>query len=260
MGFYDFSKKAACSEQGTFLSSQTSFSLYFVGSDVRNIGNVFALIQAQAMFSCACSTYSLKPGQKPGRITLKGVCPAMLAKSAFSLLLCLAILLLASCGYNGSAPTITGASQAATATPPITPGATVTANATAHTTPGASSGRVSVHISASAYRINETITVTVNNATAQTISFADHQSNCSIVLLQRQVGSSWESVGICKLMTLTRFLSMGAGKSSTVSLRPLGAWQTGNYRVAFTYSLGSIGATSTRSPATISYSPMFQVH
>lgn len=182
----------------------------------------------------------------------------MLAKSGIALPLCLCILLLAGCGYNGntSNTSTNTAAQPATATAPVTPAAT----ATPRTTPGASSAGVSVRSSASTYHPNETIVITITNATAQPISFADHQTNCSIVLLQHRDGTSWKSIALCKLMTLTRFLSLAAGHSSTISLKASATWQKGDYRAAFTYSMGSLETAGTRRPATISYSPIFQVN
>lgn len=191
---------------------------------------------------------------------LKGVYSVMLAKSGIALPLCLCILLLAGCGYNGktSNSSTNTAAQPATATAPITPAATATA--TPRITPGTSSTGVSVRSSASTYHPNETIVITITNATTQPISFADHQTNCSIVLLQHRDGTSWKSVALCKLMTLTRFLSLAAGHSSTISLKASDTWQKGDYRAAFTYSMGSLETAGTRRPATISYSPIFQVN
>ncbi len=182
----------------------------------------------------------------------------MSGKFALTLLLCLSLLLLAGCGYNGTATTSTGSPATVTAVTAITPGATTTAAAvTPSTTPNAHSGNVTVQLSASGYHAHEAITVTISNGTAQTISFADHQSNCTVVLLQRQNTANWDSVNLCKLMTLTRLLSLNAGKSTTAILQASGTtWQTGTYRVAFGYSAGPDGSSG---PATVAYSSVFQV-
>lgn len=169
------------------------------------------------------------------------------------LLLCLGLLLLAGCGYNGNA-TSTGSGLPGTATvvSRVTPGATSTPTTT--TGPLSTSGHVSVQLSTTGYHIHDPITVTITNGTSQSIGFADHQSDCTIVLLQRQNTASWTPIGICRLMTLTRFLSLDAGKSTTVSLRaPATGWQTGSYRVLFSYG-GTHGNGNAASSA------VFQIH
>jgi len=173
----------------------------------------------------------------------------MRTKLALSCLLCLGILLLAGCGYNGTAtPTTAGSSTTVTAVTPgaITPSATTAATVAPS---GSRSGHVTMKISASSYHSNDTIVVTITNGTSQPISFADHQSNCTIVLLQRQDGPSWQQIGQCRLMIATRFLSLDAGKSETVSLKaPTTLWQKGTYRVTFTYGVAVL------------YSSLFQIN
>lgn len=178
----------------------------------------------------------------------------MPGKLAFTFLLGLSILLLAGCGYNGTV-TSSGSTATVTAVSAITPGA---ATASSSPVPGSHSGSVTVQISASHYHTQDTIGVTISNGTSQTISFADHQSNCTMVLLQHQNAANWEPVNICKLMTLTRFLSLKAGQSTTATLRTAGtAWQTGEYRVAFSYSAGADGQPGSSG---VAYSPVFQVN
>ncbi len=176
-------------------------------------------------------------------------------------LLGLGLVLLAGCGYNGKATPSTGDAATATAVPSITPGATATAATTA--TPAAtqpsSAGGVTVQLSASGYHAHDTIVVTVTNGTSQTIAFPDHQSNCTVVLLQNQSATNWESVSICKEMILTRILTLGAGKSQSVSLHAPGTgWQTGTYRVTFSYGVGA-DAEVNRSPMADVSSPVFQI-
>ncbi|MGH2478982.1 MAG: hypothetical protein ACRDHW_04935 [Ktedonobacteraceae bacterium] len=178
--------------------------------------------------------------------------------NVFLPLLCLGLVLLAGCGYNGNATTSTGNSATATSVPRVTPATSPTATVMPTGTHASGSGGVSVHLSASGYHAHDTIVVTITNGTSQTISFADHQSNCTIVLLQRQNATTWEPVSLCKLMILTRILSMDAGKSQTVSLHaPASGWQTGMYRVSFSYNGG---ASASRSPVAAASSPVFQVN
>lgn len=174
-------------------------------------------------------------------------------KFALISLLCLSILLLAGCGYNGTVPTSTGSSVTVTAISAITPGPTGGTTPSPSTGPSSHSGEVTVQTSAASYHAQDSIVITISNGTSQTISFADHQSNCTIVLLQHQHATNWDSINPCRLMTLTRFLSLDAGKSTTVTLRTsVTAWQTGTYRVAFSYNTG-------QGSGTVAYSAIFQI-
>jgi outer membrane lipopolysaccharide assembly protein LptE/RlpB len=175
-------------------------------------------------------------------------------KFALILLLSLSILLLAGCGYNGTVRTLTGGTVAVPATSTTSSGTTTTSPST---TPNLHTSGVTVRVSASGYHVHDTIMVTISNNTSQTISFADHQSNCTIVLLQHQNAANWGQVNLCKLMTLTRFLSLKAGQSTTATLHASGTdWQTGTYRVAFSYVMGADGHQGSTG---VVYSPIFQV-
>lgn len=158
-------------------------------------------------------------------------------------------LFLAGCGYNGISTT--GASSTATgsaATPtgvvrltPGGPGATSTATASPRGTAGQG---VAVRASASLYRPGQTIVVTIFNHSAHPIFFANHQTNCTVVLLQVQTGSLWQPVALCKLMIVTRWLSLGAGNSLSVALKPGQAgWTAGTYRIAFRYASNAPAAS-----------------
>lgn len=174
------------------------------------------------------------------------------------LLLCLGLVLLAGCGYNGNTPASTGNSVTATTASSATPGTTATATAaTPAATRAPGSGGVTVQLSASGYHAHGTIVVTITNGTSQTIAFPDHQSNCTIVLLQRQSATGWQPVSICREMILTRILTLGAGKSQSVSLHASDSgWQTGTYRVTFGYGAG---ANANAAHGLAVSSPVFQV-
>src|SRR5581483_530309 len=150
-------------------------------------------------------------------------------------------LFLTSCGYNGvvttgSSPTTTSVAATPTVVTRLTPGgpgATFTPSPPAQGTPGQS---VTVQTSASFYQPGETILVTISNQTAQTILFANHQTDCTVVLLQVQTGSSWQSIAPCKLMIVTRLFPLNAGQHMSVSLKPSpSTWSSGTYRIAFRY-------------------------
>ncbi len=187
----------------------------------------------------------------------------MRAKRTLFLLLALG-LFLAGCGYNGVTTTTTGASPSTTGvagTPtvvtrltPVPPGATSTSTTPPQGTPGQG---VIVQISASRYGPHDTIMVTIFNHTTQTIFFPNHQTDCTVVLLQLQAGSTWQSIAPCKLMIVTKLFSLDASKSLSLSLRPAPAgWSPGTYRVAFHY-----GSKTPVSPAASLnvFSPLFQV-
>lgn len=99
--------------------------------------------------------------------------------------------------------------------------------------------------------------VTVSNHTAQTIFFPNHQTNCTIVLLQRQVGSTWASVAVCKEMIVTIIQTLNGEKSLTISLKAgLTPWPAGSYRVAFHYMTQANRGVNAAQDV---FSPLFQV-
>jgi hypothetical protein len=173
--------------------------------------------------------------------------------------LCLGLLLLAGCGYSGTVstpaqntPTL---APTATAVPRITPGTHPTATPSPAHIPVPGSGQVVVQLSALTYRPGASIGITILNRTSQRIVFSDHQSECSVVLLQHQTALSWEPVALCKLMIVTRLHELAAGASQTVSLMAP-VQPAGTYRVVFSYN----GGTSlNRGSLQVSYSPQFQV-
>ena len=165
------------------MPAQTSLSLDSVWLSAVNIQNATNVFVVQIDF-----------------LRWKGVSHTM-RMNMFLPLLCLGLVLLAGCGYNGNATTSTGNSVTATTVPRVTPATTPTATVMPTGTPASGSGGVFVHLSASGYHAHDTIVVTITNGTSQTISFADHQSNCTIVLLQHQNATTWEPVSLCKLMT-----------------------------------------------------------
>jgi len=177
----------------------------------------------------------------------KGRNLVMDAKRTFFLLLTVG-LLLAGCGYNGVFTT-TGA-------PPATTGSAATPTGIADPGPGSpaatstaltpSGQGVLAQMSAALYHPGQAMVVHILNHTAHTIVFANHQTNCTVVLLQMQTGSLWQSVAVCKLMTVTKLFSLGAGKSLSVTLTPApSAWSAGPYRIAFRYASASPAGSGT---------------
>ena len=183
----------------------------------------------------------------------------MRMKISLLLSLCLGVVLLAGCGYNGAVGSNTGQKAATfpptgTSVPRITPGIHPTPTTAPAHTPTSGSGKVVVQIAALTYQPGATINITIINRTSQRILFSDHQSQCSVVLLQHQTALSWESVDSCKLMIVTRMHQLATGASQTVVLRAPS--QAGTYRLVFRYNTGpgvSPGAFAT------AFSALFQV-
>jgi hypothetical protein len=112
-----------------------------------------------------------------------------------------------------------------------------------------------VSVDAPTYRTGDAIAVTLSNQSLQTILFPDHLTYCTVVLLQRQVNESWESINLCKLMIVTRMHSLEAGHSLTVKLvAPPNQWMPGLYRVKLSY-----GTSQQSSHLITIYSAVFRV-
>ncbi len=110
-------------------------------------------------------------------------------------------------------------------------GATPRPSATAQ--PTSRPGQVTVAVDKTHYAPTDTITVTILNGLATTISTTDHQTNCTVVTLERLVNGAWQPVGACRLMTPTRVVPISPG--TTVQQLGSTAWPAGTYRVAFRY-------------------------
>jgi hypothetical protein len=107
------------------------------------------------------------------------------------------------------------------------------------------------------YSPNDTITVTLTNSGNQTIYYFNNYTDCSIVLLQWEVGTnSWNPVENCQPgKTLDPQQPLPTDKSVTITLKPqTGPWQTGIYRAALLYSF-----SPNLPPSTQIYSAGFEV-
>ncbi len=105
------------------------------------------------------------------------------------------------------------------------------AGATPRSTP--SPGQVTVAVDKAQYAPSDTITVTITNGLAMTIATTDHQTNCTIVTLERLDNGQWRPEGMCRLMTPTRVVPISPGAAT----QPLSvtAWPRGTYRAVFRY-------------------------
>lgn len=96
----------------------------------------------------------------------------------------------------------------------------------------------------------EAITFTLNNETNQAIFFADHQSECIVILLQMVLGSQdngqWQTLAPCKVLTMTRLHPLAARQSLTVTfMPPSGQWTSGLYRGVLSYAAENDGQRKT---------------
>jgi hypothetical protein len=127
--------------------------------------------------------------------------------------------------------------------------------------PAVTPGEVRVAVDGQRFGQCDTITLWAGNGLSQTIVTADHQTDCSIVTLQRQVSSAWQVVGTCNLATPTRVVELQTNTAQYIQLQPGAAgvqgasWQAGAYRVAFTYHTGE---SSSSEGATV-YSSQFTI-
>ncbi|OLB34205.1 MAG: hypothetical protein AUH05_16080 [Ktedonobacter sp. 13_2_20CM_53_11] len=103
-------------------------------------------------------------------------------------------------------------------------------------------GTVVLHVDAVPQSAHEAITFTLHNQTNQAIFFADHQSGCTVILLQMVPGSQdngqWQTLAPCKALTMTRLHMLEAGQNLTITFNPpSGQWTPGLYRGVLNYAL-----------------------
>jgi hypothetical protein len=169
--------------------------------------------------------------------------------------LLLGVTSLAGCGTNETNGTAVPSTVTTASSPPASTGTAVPPTVTMASSPPASTGSVTLRVDAPTYRTGDAISVTLSNQSLQTILFPDHLTNCTVVLLQRQVNESWESNNVCKLMIVTRMHSLDAGHSLTVRLvAPSNQWVPGLYRAKLSYR-----ASQQSSYLITIYSVVFQV-
>lgn len=165
-----------------------------------------------------------------------------LKKLRFLIVLGVAVCVLAAC----RAPAQTGAGSAGPAvnSPVSSPTGTVPATPTAGNTP--TPGAVTLVLNKASYGPGETINVTIENRLITTIFAANHQSDCTLVQLERQNGGIWQAVAPCRLEIVTKIVALAAGSATLQILHPAGtsrsagsAWPAGTYRIAFEYGVSS---------------------
>lgn len=113
--------------------------------------------------------------------------------------------------------------------------------------PGVTVGQVRVVVESGEYRSSDTIFAWAGNGLGRCIYVMDHRSDCSIIVLERQVNGAWQPQANCQLATPTRTLILPPMQATFIRLMPPatgaqpGVWQSGTYRVAFSYRLDQTG-------------------
>lgn len=173
-----------------------------------------------------------------------------------------ALALLAGCGSNTtanqtglSASTLEPSSSAATKPSPTTIG-----NSTATTR----TSSVTLQVDAPYYQKGDTISVTLNNQSNQTIYFPDHLTNCTVVLLQRLkvqpvAGDDVQVIfDPCRLAIATRLHSLDAGQRLVVRLvASASGWVPGLYRATLSYRTSlDAGPSTTISSVVFTVGPL----
>lgn len=123
---------------------------------------------------------------------------------------------------------------------------------------GVTSGRVTVTTSKQQYGPDETVEAVIANGLATRILAMDHQSDCTVVAVERRDGHTWRVENPCRLMRPTRLIPLAPGSAITQPIRPPGGpgasgWPPGAYRIAFAYRQDPPGQGTTI------YSPSFTV-
>src|SRR5260370_16438925 len=127
-----------------------------------------------------------------------------------------AALLLLPLGGCGRSRAAVGAGQSGGPTASGTRVATTTATTRVIPTPG----EVALRLGQMHTGVTDAVSVTVANDLPTAILVEDHQSECTVVTLERQEGGGWLAVAPCQLETPTRLLPIPSGTAHTVTLRP----------------------------------------
>jgi hypothetical protein len=108
------------------------------------------------------------------------------------------------------------------------------------------------------YQPTEVINVAVANGLSSQILVADHQSSCTIVVVEYLAGQTRQPQNLCQLKSPTRLVPIAADTALNQQVHPPmvggGAkWPSGTYRVQVAYRLSTSGQD------TVIYSPQFTV-
>lgn len=172
---------------------------------------------------------------------------------------CALAVLLAGCGVTTADDT---GGTSSTSTSPAAAAATATAAAS-----GATSGTITLAVGASQYSASDRIVVTIRNDSGATVYAQQHNTSCSMILLERLVNGAWQPVYPCfDGFPHPTIGQVAAGSTRTVPLIPVITgdvqaaggiqWQAGTYRAMLTYVTNQ---TTAFSHGTNVYSATFSV-
>jgi hypothetical protein len=130
-------------------------------------------------------------------------------------------------------------------------------------------GKVSVLLAASSLREGDKIRATVANGRRQTIYSEDSKTDCSIVILERWAGKTWQPVLGCAVRRAPIVVAIGPGRGRIVTIDPSSlhlragmpgtskpVLRAGTYRIKFAYRLGL--GSGVEEPFS-AFSPSFQI-
>jgi hypothetical protein len=112
------------------------------------------------------------------------------------------------------------------------------------------------------YATTSTIIVTLTNHRLDSIFAFDHQTSCTILTLQRQTASGWQTVGGCALGRMTQQIEIKAGTTLKIPLAPNAGqihpapWPAGTYRAVLGYAL----QRQEMATGSMAVSPTFFIH
>jgi len=119
--------------------------------------------------------------------------------------------------------------------------------------------RVSVTTDKSEYELSETILSKIANGNDQTIVTADHQSNCTILTLEKKEENGWVAVAPCPLLSPVLLVKIGPRMDVLVKFPPgsfNNRFEPGTYRLRFFWQfIGDNGLPAGNLMTT--YSPQF---
>jgi hypothetical protein len=110
-------------------------------------------------------------------------------------------------------------------------------------------GKVTITLSAPRYARGSVISAVIANGLDRTVYAQDSKSDCSIVLIERLDGGTWQPIPGCNLRLPPVAVAIGSDRGRTVSIDPSSGGfaaelgpsgvplEAGTYRLTFTYGL-----------------------
>lgn len=180
------------------------------------------------------------------------------ARAALVALILLIAATISACALkSGSASAGTTTSSTGHATPITTAVHTSTITPTVTPKPSSTTGQIRLLPSAARYSASDVITVTIHNGTDTTAYAMAHFTDCSIILVERQVEGSWHPVNQCadgNPHPVVTQIAPGAettvqvaatSASSDAQADAMSQWPAGIYRAELTYTSSQSAAFGT---------------